>query len=89
MPGYVETIRADRDTIRQAAAAVRRTTIADQYAGGEHPAVAFSMAALLDELARHSTGPAALPDEVRAAVASACREMLEHYGAGYGETMTE
>lgn len=67
--------RADRDTIRQAAAAVRSTTIADQYRGGQHPAVALSMALLLDELALHASG---LSDDLRAAVTGHCRAILRH-----------
>lgn len=69
--------RADRDTIRQAAAAIRHTTAQDQFTGGQHPAAAFSMALLLDELALHATGPAALPDEVRTAVTAACRRIVD------------
>ena len=53
-------VRTDRDAIRAAAAAIRSTAIQDQYAGTRgHPAAAFSMAAVLDELALHA---ASLPD---------------------------
>ena len=70
--------RADREIIRQAAAAVRSTTIADQYRRGQHTAVALSMALLLDELALHVSG---LSDDLRAAVTGHCRAILDHRGA--------
>jgi hypothetical protein len=60
----------DRDTIRAAAAALRSTAIRDQYGGATgHPATAFSMATVLDELALHA---ASLPDDLRAAITTAC-----------------
>ena len=72
-----DAARTDRETIRHAAAAVRRTTIQHQYRGAKHPAVAFSMALLLDELALHATGPVALPNDVRTAAAAACRGIVD------------
>ena len=74
-PAMTPDTRADRDTIRAAAAAVRSTAIADQYAGTRgHPAAAFSMAAVLDELALHA---ASLPEDLRRAVVAACWEIIK------------
>jgi hypothetical protein len=67
--------RADRDVIREAATMVRHVAIQDRYAGAPgHPAVAFAMCALLDELALHCGD---LPVHVRAAVARHCREIVD------------
>jgi hypothetical protein len=77
-PAMTPDTRADRDTIRAAAAAVRSTAIADQYAGTRgHPAAAFSMAAVLDELALHA---ASLPEDLRRAVVAACWEIIKGEG---------
>ena len=65
-------IRDDRDTVRQAARAVRDIAITDQYAGIGSPAPAFAMALILDEIALHASD---LPDGLWAAVVSACRSI--------------
>ena len=70
---------ADRETIREAAAVVRHVAIQDRYVGAsEHPAVAFAMCLILDELALHCGD---LPVHVRAAVARHCREIVDRRGA--------
>jgi hypothetical protein len=59
-----------RRITRLAYAALRSTAIRDQYGGATgHPATAFSMATVLDELALHA---ASLPDDLRAAITTAC-----------------
>jgi hypothetical protein len=45
--------RADRQLIEQAAAQLRRGAILAGYAGMEHKHLAFALALVLDELARH------------------------------------
>ena len=65
----VEAARADRAVIERAAAQLRRDAIRAGYAGLQRQDVAFSLALVLDELARHLRD---LPDGVRRqAVASA------------------
>ena len=49
----VEQDRADRQVIEQAAAELRSGAIRAGYAGVEHKHVAFALALVLDELARH------------------------------------
>jgi hypothetical protein len=75
--------QADREIIREAAAAVRHTAAQDQYRGEEQPTAGFAMALLLDELALHATS---LPDALRTAVADHCRtivrEALRKAGTG-------
>jgi hypothetical protein len=72
------TARADREAIRDAAAALRHRTAQDQYRDGRQPAAAFSLCLVLDELALHAGD---LPDEVRAAVTGHCRAILHHRSA--------
>jgi len=67
-------VRADREAIQRAAAAVRAVAIADSYAGHAHPAIAFGIALLLDELARHSRR---LDDGLRGRVVAVCRAILD------------
>jgi hypothetical protein len=74
----VHETRAARTVIRDAAAALRHRTAQDQYRGGKHPAAAFSLCLVLDEIALHA---GSLPDEVRAAVTGHCRAILHHRGA--------
>ena len=49
----IETDRADRALIQQAAAQLRQGAIRASYAGMEHKHVAFALALVLDELALH------------------------------------
>ena len=67
-------VRADREIIVRAAAHLRRGAIADGYAGlpGQH--VAFGLAAVLDEIARHVRD---LDQDLRATVVQACRVVLD------------
>ena len=69
--------RADREVIRAAAAAIRHIAAQDQYRNGQYPTAAFNMALVLDELALHATS---LPDDLRAAVAAACRRIIKDGG---------
>jgi hypothetical protein len=61
-PPPVAVLRADREVIERAAAALRGEAIRQGYAGLQHPAAAFGFALLLDELARHLRE---LDDELR------------------------
>ncbi len=45
--------RADRDVIERAAARLRSDAIRSGYAGLQHQHIAFALALILDELARH------------------------------------
>jgi hypothetical protein len=65
-------IRDDRKVIQRAAADLRQLAIRSQYAGmaGQH--VTFGLALLLDECALHAKD---LPDDLRDAVVTACREI--------------
>jgi hypothetical protein len=56
VPNY-QRLRADRAVFEQAAANLRRPAILDGYAGVEHKHVAFALAPILDELARHLARP--------------------------------
>jgi hypothetical protein len=73
----VEQDRADRQLIEQAAATLRTGAIRAGYAGMEHKHLAFALALVLDELARHVRD---LRPEVRAQVVHGARAVL-------GETM--
>jgi hypothetical protein len=66
----VAVLRADREVIERAAAALRAETIRQGYAGLQQPAVAFAFALLLDELSRRVCD---LDDELRGSVVAACR----------------
>jgi hypothetical protein len=70
----LEQDRADRQVIEQAAAQLRHGAIVAGYAGLPDKHLAFALALLLDELARHVrdlTGP------VRAQVVAGARMLLE------------
>lgn len=70
-----DTERTDREVIRAAAAVVRHVAIQDRYAGAPgHPAMAFAICLILDELALHCSD---LPVHLRAAVARHCREIVD------------
>jgi hypothetical protein len=69
----VEQDRADRQVIEQAAARLRQGAIRAVYAGAEHKHVAFALALVLDELARHVRD---LRPEVRAQAVRAARVLL-------------
>jgi hypothetical protein len=72
-----EAIKADQALIDQAARFLRHHGIQSQYAGLQRQEVAFGLAAILDELARH------LPDlneGVRWQTVQACLQMLGSEG---------
>lgn len=66
-------LRADRDVIERAAARLRSDAIRSGYAGLEHKHVAFGLALILDELARHV---ADLDRAVRWQAVQSCRLLL-------------
>jgi hypothetical protein len=70
----VEQDRADRQVIEQAAARLRQGAIRAVYAGMEHKHVAFALALVLDELARHVRD---LRPEVREQVMRGARMLLD------------
>jgi hypothetical protein len=61
-------LRADRALLRRAADGLRHEAIMTSYAGGTHRHVAFALALVFDELARHLP---ALDGEVRRAAVRA------------------
>ena len=67
-----EQLRTDRAVVEQAAAHLRRQAILAGYAGLEHKEIAFGLALILDEIARHFRD---LDDDLRSAVVTACREI--------------
>ena len=69
----IEQDRADRRVIDQAAAELRSGAIRAGYAGVEHKHVAFALAMVLDELARHVRD---LRPEVRVQVVCGARMLL-------------
>ena len=69
----VATVRADRDVIQRAAARLRSDAIQSGYAGLQHQHVAFTLALILDELARHV---ADLDRAVRWQAVESCRVLL-------------
>jgi hypothetical protein len=69
-----ETIKADRALIDEAARFLRHHAIQSQYAGLQRPEVAFGLAAILDELARHLPD---LSEGVRSQSVQACQQLLE------------
>ena len=70
----IETDRADRALIERAAAQLRHGAIVAGYAGMPDKHLAFALALVLDELARHvrDLGP-----EVRAQVVRGARMLIE------------
>ena len=69
----VATLRADRSVIERAAARLRSDAIRSGYAGLQHQHVAFGLALILDELARHV---ADLDRTVRWQAVQSCRLLL-------------
>jgi HEAT repeat protein len=69
-----ETIRADQALIDQAAQFLRHHAIQSQYAGLQRQEVAFGLAAILDELARHLPD---LNDGVRWQTVQACQQLMD------------
>ena len=69
----VAALRADRDIIERAAARLRSDAIRSGYAGLEHKHIAFGLALILDELARHV---ADLDKAVRWQAVQSCRLLL-------------
>ena len=63
-------LRADRSVIERAAARLRSDAIRSSYAGLQHQHIAFGLALVLDELARHL---ADLDGAVRWQAVQSCR----------------
>jgi hypothetical protein len=68
-----EAIKADRALIDRAAAHLRHEAIRSEYAGLQHKHVAFALAMVLDELARHLGG---LDEAVRWQAVEASKQLL-------------
>jgi hypothetical protein len=68
-----EQLRTDRRVVEQAAAQLRHQAILDGYAGLERKDVAFALALVLDELARHLRD---LEDDLRGRVAELSHGLL-------------
>lgn len=66
-------LKADRAVIEQAAAHIRKQAIPADYAGLEHKHIAFALALILDELARHFRD---LDEQLRARVLACCQSVL-------------
>ena len=66
----IETDRADKALIREAAAQLRQGAILAAYAGLEHKHFAFGLALILDEVARHVRD---LDEDLRARILDGCR----------------
>ena len=69
----VVALRADRSVIERAAARLRSDAIRSGYAGLQHQHIAFALALILDELARHL---ADLDRAVRWQAVQSCRVLL-------------
>ena len=65
-------LRADQQLVEQAAARLRHRAILAAYAGLERKELAFTLALILDELARHLRD---LDGELRDSVVEVCRRM--------------
>ena len=65
-------LRADQQLVKQAAAHLRHRAILAAYAGLERKELAFALALILDELARHLRD---LDGELRESVVEVCRRM--------------
>ena len=76
-----QQLRADRAIVEQAAAHLRRQAIVAAYAGLEHKELAFGLALILDELARHWRD---LDEQLRARLLEGCRSMLGHTAPSSG-----
>jgi hypothetical protein len=70
----IDVDRADRAVIEQAAAQLRQGAILAGYAGLEHKELAFGLALILDELARHVRD---LDDALRGKVVQHCRGIVD------------
>jgi hypothetical protein len=66
-------VRRDRELLDRTAAWLRAEAIYTAYAGLHHQHVAFGLALILDELARHVVE---LDDAVRQQAVQACRQLL-------------
>jgi hypothetical protein len=66
-------LRNDRELLDRAAAWLRHDAITSGYAGLQHKHVAFGLALILDELARHLPD---LDDAVRWQAVQSCRQLL-------------
>ena len=73
MPDPIHVARADREVVARAAAHLRAVAIADGYAGWPGQHLAFGLAAVLDEIARHVRD---LDHGLRARIVQACRGLL-------------
>ena len=77
MPDPIRLIRADRDVVERAAEHLRGLAIADGYAGSPGQHLAFGLAAVLDEIARHVRDlDHDLDHDLRARIVQACRGLL-------------
>jgi len=65
--------RAERQIVEQAAAHLSHQAILAAYAGLEHKELAFGLALILDELARHFRD---LDEQLRERVLDSCRQVL-------------
>jgi hypothetical protein len=66
-------LQADREVLERAAARLRSGAIQAGYAGFRHKRVAFGLALILDELARHLPD---VDDTVRYQALRTCRRLL-------------
>ena len=73
MPSY-QQLRADRAVVEQAATHLRHLAITAAYAGLKHKELAFGLALVLDELARHWRD---LDEQLRARILEGCRSVLD------------
>jgi flagellar motility protein MotE (MotC chaperone) len=69
----IEVDRADRQVIEQAAAQLRYGAILDGYAGMPDKHIAFALALILDEIARHFRD---LDEDLRARILDGCGRVL-------------
>jgi hypothetical protein len=72
-------LNADRGVVEQAAAHLRHQAILAAYAGLEHKHLAFGLALILDEIARHFRD---LDEQLRDRILDCCRSVLGHSGSG-------
>ena len=72
MPSY-QQLRADRAVVEQAATHLRQEAIRAGYAGRPDKHLAFALALILDELARHWRD---LDEDLRARILDGCRSII-------------
>ena len=79
---HYQQLRADRAIVEQAAAHLRQQAILAAYAGLEHKELAFGLALILDELARHWRD---LDEQLRARLLAGCRSLLGQTAPSSGQ----